>query len=462
MPRTRTAPRRGRDADFQIRTVKTKEDRKRPSIFMRLKPDESFKGIALFEPDPEVENNPGYFEYYSHWDQQGNTYVPCAGDKCPFCAANMNPSTQALTAWYFPHAGDVKDQIKVFTMNYSTTQEASDESEDEGGVLGKVVRLKRLSEKGDYRFKVTTDKGLTKTELKKVMAQLEEKFPDGLRGLIMSQLRREMERLKALEAMEDDDDYDDEAEEETPAPKARRGRPAAAAPVEEEDEEEEADEDEEDEDEDEDEAADAPGDDILGDYEILSVSKRNGTITVEHDDEEILLYASEDTPIDGFKKGDAVTLAAAWTEDDDEEGYWLLAEIEEATEEEEPEDEDEADEEDEAEEDDEDTDDEEDEGEDEDEEAEEKISTATYEVVAVQERDEILTVKGEDNKRIKMWVGEGVEPDYDAVVKGAQVVVDAERDEEGDWIVTALEMAEAPKARPTRRTPKRRTARRGA
>jgi hypothetical protein len=145
---------RGGNADFAIRTVRNKEDRKRPSVFMRLKAEESFRGHALFEPDPELADNPGYYEYYDHFDKQGNTYVPCAGDKCPFCAANDNPSTRAMTLWYFPGA-DVKDQIKVFTMNYSTINDITDEAEEEDGILGKVIRIKRLSDKGDYKVKVT-------------------------------------------------------------------------------------------------------------------------------------------------------------------------------------------------------------------------------------------------------------------------------------------------------------------
>src|SRR5215831_17943431 len=149
---------------FTIRTVATKEDRRRPSVFMRLKTDEAFKGYALFEPDPVLADNPGYFEYFDHYDKQGNSYVPCTGDKCPFCAANDNPSTRALTVWYFPQAADVKDKVKVFTMNYSTINDIADEAEDEDGILGKVVRIKRLSDKGDYKVKVTSDKPLTKKQ----------------------------------------------------------------------------------------------------------------------------------------------------------------------------------------------------------------------------------------------------------------------------------------------------------
>ena len=81
---------------MRIRTVRNKEDRKRPSVYLRLKADESFRGVALFNPDPELSEkgeNPGYYEYYDHYDKQGNTYVPCAGEDCPFCAANDNPSS---------------------------------------------------------------------------------------------------------------------------------------------------------------------------------------------------------------------------------------------------------------------------------------------------------------------------------------------------------------------------------
>src|SRR4051812_16745211 len=164
----KTKGKKPKKPEFAIRRVGTKEDRKRPSVFVRLKTDESFKAIALFEPDPEVDENPGYYEYYDHYDKQGNTYVPCAGDKCPFCAANDNPATRALTVWFFPD-NDVKDQIKVFTMNYSTTTDISDEAEEEDGLMGKKVRIKRMDDRGDYKVRILTDKPLTKAEMKKAL-----------------------------------------------------------------------------------------------------------------------------------------------------------------------------------------------------------------------------------------------------------------------------------------------------
>lgn len=349
-----------KSSGYSIRRVNTKEDRRRPSVFMRLKTDESFKGIALFEPDPGLKDNPGYFEYYDHYDKQGNSYVPCAGDKCPFCAANDNPSTRALTVWYFADAADKKDQIKVFTMNYSTINDISDESEEEEGLVGKTVRIKRLSDKGDYKVRVVSAKPLTKKQLATAMNLLEEKFEDGLEGLVERQLAAQMERLKALDALDDDDDDEDDEEE---TPKARRGREI----VDESDDDEDDDEDEEDE-EDEDEEADEDED--------------------EEDEEES-------------------------DEDEDEE--------EESDEDEDDEDEDEE----------------------ETEAEEEEILDGSYEVQVVNKNDEILTLKDKDGEKIKAWVGEGVNPDYDKAVKGALVKIKAEKDDEDDWIITALKVTRA-------------------
>src|SRR5262245_20767554 len=216
---------------------------------MRLKTDEYFTAIALFEPDPKLEDNPGYFEYYDHWDEQANQYVPCTGEKCPFCAANINPSIRALTTWYYPQ-NDPKDRLKIFTMNNSTIQAISDEAEMEGGLLGKTVRVKRLSDKGDYRVRTAPGKALSKTEVKKAMTEIEERFPKGVRDLVEKMLASQMQRLKALEALDDQDDDDDEDEQ----PIAKKGKKA----------------------------------DVIEGvvFIILMVSRKNNTITVEHEDEQ--------------------------------------------------------------------------------------------------------------------------------------------------------------------------------
>ena len=226
----------------KVRPVRTKEERKRPSVFLRLKTDEQFRGHALFEPDPELSNNPGFYEYFTHWDQQGSRYVPCAGDQCPFCLADDNPMTQASTLWYMPD-NDVKERLKVFTMNFGTLQDITDISEEDDGILGKKYRVKRMSDRGEYRIRPLTDKALTKTEIKALLKEA----PD-LQEIAQANLKREWERLKAMDALADDDDDDDDDEEETP--RARKGR-VADRDVEEEDEDEEDEEDEEEDEEDE-------------------------------------------------------------------------------------------------------------------------------------------------------------------------------------------------------------------
>ena len=422
---------RRRKPAFTIRTVRTKQDRKRPSVFMRLKVDEAFKMYALFEPDPELDDNPGFFEYYDHYDKQGNAYVPCTGESCPFCAANDNPSTRALTAWLDPSAGDKAEQIKVFTMNFSTTQDMSDEAEDEGGVLGKMVRVKRLSDRGDYRVKITTDKPLTQKATKDAMSALEEKFPNGLQGLVERQLEVQMERLKALEAMEDDDDEDEEREERSTARRGRATNSKTRSRADEDEEENDGDEEEEEGESSDEETSSVEEQEL----ELLSVSKRNNSVTVEIDGEEAVLAGDEDEiDVSDFRKGDVAVVSAEWDEEDE---VWVLTSIEATEGEQESEEGDEEDEE-------ADEDGEGEEGEEEEEEAN-SIEGGEYEVVRVEADDEILHLQNDDGK-VKMWVGEGVNPDYDAIKKGVTVTLDAQTDDEGDWIVTAV------KVKPARRT----------
>ena len=168
-----------------------------------------------------------------------------------------------------------------------------------------------------------------------------------MEGLVLSQLKRQLERLKAIDALESDDD-DDEDDDDTPkaTPKARRGK---AAPVED-DEEEDEDEPEEEEEEEEDEDADEE----------------------EEEEEE-----------------------EAEEEEEEEE-----AEEEEA----------------------------------------EEIKAGVYTVVKIQKRDEIFDLADSNGEVVKMWLGDGVDVDYDTVIPKAVVVVDAATDEEGDWIITAIKV----------------------
>jgi len=324
---------------------------------MRLKADESFSGYALFEPNPELENNPGYFEYYVHWDNEARRYVPCAGDDCPYCAVNDAPKTRAITAWYFPD-NDKNDQFKLFEFNYTTTQLLDDEAEDEDGIQGKKLRIKRLNDDGDYTVKTRTgpdNKPLTATALKKVMAEFEEKFD--LAEMQDKRLMAALEAMRAQDALDDVDD--DEDDEEEPTPKPRTGKAKAAAVEEDEDEddedeieeddEDEEDEDEEDEseeedeedeeeeadedeDEDEDEESDEEDEDedaeeIQGKFTVSRVANEEDGILnlVNADDERFKMFVAEDLEIDydEVKKGVEVNLSAQA----DDEGDWIITEI---------------------------------------------------------------------------------------------------------------------------------------
>jgi TolA-binding protein len=179
-----------------------------------------------------------------------------------------------------------------------------------------------------------------------------------MEGLVLAQLKRQIERLKALDLLEDEDEIEEEEDEEEERPKTRRGKAKAEAAEEEDEEEDEEEEEDEDEPEDEEE---------------------------ESDDEE----ESED---DG--------------EDEDEE--------------------------------------------EEEDETPDEIKAGVFEVVKVNRRDEIFDLNSDDYGDVKMWLGDGIEVDYDVIKKGVQVVLDAAQDEEGDLIITAIKQ-KPKRGRPAKR-----------
>ena len=379
--RTRSKPKGG----LQVRRVNNAKERRTGGFFMRLKTDEWMKAYALFTPDPEADKNPGYYEYFEHYDNSNSQYVPCAGDDCYMCELGENPSVRALTLWYFPDNAN-GEKLKVLKLNGYMIRDFGEIEAEEGGVLGKRFRIKRLSDKGEYRVSPLTDKPLMKREISALLKEAASKDAGENKGsgpidfeeLALKQLKSALAKVDAVNGLtdSDDDDEDDEDEEEDEKPKARRGK--AKAQPEPEDDEEEDDEEDEDEEEEEDEDEDENEDD-------------------EEEDEE---------------------------EEDDED------EEEEEEEEDEEEDDDE-------------------EAEDDDEEEEDENPSMTKEkftVVSTNESDETVTVKL-DGKNTKLWLGTGVEADWDVVKKGAEIIVDAITDDEGDWVLSSLKVAPAARTR---------------
>lgn len=219
-----------------VRRVNKASERKQGGFFMRLKTDEWLKAYALFTPDPEAADNPGYFEYFEHYDKSNNQYVPCAGDDCYMCELGDNPSVRALTLWYFPDNPN-GEKLKVLKLNGYMIRDFAEIESEEGGVLGRKFRVKRLSDKGEYRVTPQTDKPLKKTEIKAILKAAIAKDASEYRGgttpmdfeaLTLRQLKAALDKNEAVDSLtEDDDDDDDDEDEDEPkgGKKTRRGKP---------------------------------------------------------------------------------------------------------------------------------------------------------------------------------------------------------------------------------------------
>ena len=193
-----------RRSTLSVRRVESVDDRNRSQFLSLSRTGDDFKGYALFVPDPELDDNPGYFEYFDHWDTKGNSYVPCAGDACPFCRANERPSTRAKTLWL------VEDEVKIFTLNWSMINEFADMLSEEEPIQGVLFRIKRLDDRGKYRITPKNDT-LTKKALKALLDG--DDLPD-LEDITTAQLRRSLEDADVSAAMEADDDADEDEDEE--------------------------------------------------------------------------------------------------------------------------------------------------------------------------------------------------------------------------------------------------------
>ncbi len=337
-----------------IRRIRSKNERGSASIFTRLKTDEYFKGHALFSPNPELENNPGWFEYMEHYDNSNNQYVPCTGEDCYMCDLGENPSGRALTVWYFPDNAE-KEKIKVLKANGYMIRDFVEIDDEEGGVLGRRFRIKRLSDKGEYRITPQQDKPLTKAQIKEYLTLI----PD-LEEMMEKQARAAIKKAHATAALsetddDDADDDDDDDDEEDEQPKARRGSPKNSPKVEEdeddeddEEEDDEEEEDEDDEDEDEDEDADEDDDDEDEDedeedaedeesdededdsltgqkFTVVSTSEKDEIITVKLNGKNEKMWFNEgvDADWDVVKKGATVTIDAA----KDSEGDYVITKL---------------------------------------------------------------------------------------------------------------------------------------
>lgn len=367
---------------LKVRRVRSAEERNRSQFLTLPKVGDDFVGFALFTPDPESDDNPGYFEYFDHWDNKNNSYVPCADENCIFCKAGDRPSTRAKTLWR------VDDEVKVFTLNWSMINEFSDMLAEDEKVLGQAFRIKRLDDRGKYRISAKAD-SMTKKELKALLEG--DSLPD-LEDLVTAQMRRSLEDLDVTAAMEEDEEPDEDEDE---TPKARRGKKKEKEP------------------EPEDESEDLEDETVT----ITSVSKKNETIKVEGDnlEDEVLIYTGNDT--EDFKKGMEIVISAE-VDDDGDLVLSSWSEAEEETEEETEEEEDEKG-----------TDD-----------LPDEVEAEEMKITEVDADEETMDVEGEDYAFTLYFLdeGEAADIDFDDYEEGDTVIVSAVKDNVGDMVATAV------------------------
>jgi hypothetical protein len=199
---------------------------------MRLKTDEWFKGYALFTPDPEADKNPGYYEYFEHYDKSNNQYVPCAGDDCYMCELGDSPSVRASTLWYFPDNAN-GEKLKVLKLNGYMIRDFGEIEAGGRWRTRQAFRVKRLSDKGEYRVSPQSDKPLKKSEISALLKDAASKESNENKGatgpldfeaLTLRQLKAALEKNSAVDSLTDSDDEDDDDEDDDEEPKAKRGK----------------------------------------------------------------------------------------------------------------------------------------------------------------------------------------------------------------------------------------------
>lgn len=299
-----------RGPKYSPRRVKSADERGSRGQFITLKQtNEQFVGYALFKPDPELDDNPGYYEYFEHYTP-ATGFCPCAGENCPLCEEGDNPNTRAKAVFLVSKDGkdfDVDNcELKVFNLNWSVIQEFVDYLSDGDPVLGQLWRVKRLEGKGKYGIRLK-DKKLTKANITAALKATD--FPN-LEGIATKQLNRVMEELDVEAAMEEKDD-EDEPSKNGKATTARKGRAAK--------------------DDEPDEATavfDPDGEDDAEDLEVTVVkvtkSKNLLKVTLDADEDvEFEVYGTDKIDVTELTKGDSIVISAEKDTDED----WVLSDL---------------------------------------------------------------------------------------------------------------------------------------
>jgi hypothetical protein len=295
-------------AGLRPRRVKNEEDRNagRGQFISLKKPKDQFVGYALFKPDPELSDNPGYYEFFQHYTP-ATGYVPCASEDCPLCADGDSANTTAKTLWL------VDGELKIFNMNWSVIQEFVDLAGDDETILGRQFRITRAEGNGKYMVRPKTEK-LTKTELSKALKPVED---DMLEKQVLKQLRKAVEEMDVEEAMTEDDDEDAKNESSNgKSTKARKG----SAKAEKETEEETPEAEEPTAEFDPDTETEIEEEDVT----VIKITQSKNIAKVEYGGAEFDLYGTDEVDLTDFTKGEVITVSA----EKDEDGDFVVSEAE--------------------------------------------------------------------------------------------------------------------------------------
>lgn len=196
------------------RRIRSEEERNSGnSDFISLKKEENFLGIPLFDGDPAADE-PGYYEYYEHWDNEAKRRVPCPGEEvCPLCQEGERPSTRAKSVWLV-YSSKIKGstqtydppKVMVFSLNWNLIKILTEMRTEGDKIKGRQFRVSCLDDRGNYSL-MGKDEKITATAVKEALKDGPE-----LEKMVTQQLRKAMQAYSLREAM-DDTDHDDEVEQ---------------------------------------------------------------------------------------------------------------------------------------------------------------------------------------------------------------------------------------------------------
>lgn len=294
---------------YKPKRITSKEDRGSRNGFIQLKKTgDTVFAYALFVPDPEVDDNPGYFEYPEHFNQELG-YFPCPGEEdCPICEEGQNPSTRAKSAWLVVDKDDfdpTAGEVKIFNLNWYMIDDLSSLLEEDEPVQGQLFRIRKQEGNGRYGFTVKSSK-LNATQIKKGKKEV----PD-IEKMLTAQLNKKMEQIGLTAAMEENDDDDDDDEKKTSSRKGTEAKSSTKSTKSSTKKTAKAEPDDDPEFDPENES------EFEGVATIVKINKGNNIATVTVGDATFDIYGTDDCDLRGFKKNDEVRFSATKDDDDD-------------------------------------------------------------------------------------------------------------------------------------------------